>query len=63
MSERTRQFRAGSVEGFRSFQPLSVGLEPWSFAIGVAMVGTGFTVLQAIAMNLLLFAGTAQKGI
>jgi len=55
-------FRAGAQEGFRTFLPLSVGLIPWALVTGVSMVGIGFTPLQAIGMNVIVFAGTAQLG-
>lgn len=55
-------FRAGAREGFRTFLPLSVGLAPWALVTGMSMVGIGFTPLQAMGMNLLVFAGTAQLG-
>ncbi|MES2537794.1 MAG: AzlC family ABC transporter permease [Pseudomonadota bacterium] len=53
-------FWAGAKEGFRAFLPLSVGLVPWSMVTGMAMVSVGFTPLQAIGMNIIVFAGTAQ---
>lgn len=55
-------FRDGAREGFRAFLPLSVGLIPWALVTGMAMVGTGFTPLQAMGMNVIVFAGTAQLG-
>ena len=55
-------FRAGAREGFRSFLPMSVGLIPWALVMGMAMISAGFTPLQAMGMNLIVFAGTAQLG-
>lgn len=55
-------FRAGSREGFRVFLPLSVGLVPWALVTGMAMVSVGMTPLQAMGMNVIVFAGTAQLG-
>ena len=55
-------FRAGAREGFRAYLPLSVGLIPWAMVTGMAMVSVGFTPWQAIGMNVLVFAGTAQLG-
>lgn len=55
-------FRAGAREGFRVFLPLSVGLVPWALVTGMAMVGIGMTPLQAMGMNVIVFAGTAQLG-
>lgn len=55
-------FRAGAREGFREFLPLSVGLIPWALVTGMSMVSVGFTPLQAMGMNIIVFAGTAQLG-
>lgn len=55
-------FRQGASESFISFLPLSVGLIPWAMVTGLAMIGAGFTPLQAMGMNLIVFAGTAQLG-
>jgi predicted branched-subunit amino acid permease len=55
-------FRAGASEGFRAFLPFSVGLIPWALVVGMAMSSAGFTPLQAMGMNIIVFAGTAQLG-
>ena len=55
-------FRAGAREGFTTFLPLSVGLIPWALVTGMSMVSVGFTPLQAMGMNVIVFAGTAQLG-
>jgi len=55
-------FWSGAREGFTVFLPLSVGLVPWALVMGMAMAGVGFTPLQAMGMNVLVFAGTAQLG-
>ena len=55
-------FRAGAREGFLGFLPLSVGLIPWAMVTGMAMISTGLTPLQAMGMNVIVFAGTAQLG-
>jgi predicted branched-subunit amino acid permease len=55
-------FRAGAREGFLSFLPMSVGLIPWALVMGMAMISAGFTPVQAMGMNLIVFAGTAQLG-
>ena len=62
MSIVTPSFRAGAQEGFRTFLPLSVGLIPWALVTGMSMVGIGMTPLQAMGMNIIVFAGTAQLG-
>jgi predicted branched-subunit amino acid permease len=51
---------AGARAGFRMYLPISVGLVAWAVVSGMAMRSVGFTTCQAIAMNLLLFSGTAQ---
>lgn len=56
------EFRAGARAGFRVFLPLSIGLVPWALVTGVSMVSVGFTPLQAMGMNILVFAGAAQLG-
>ena len=55
-------FRRGAREGFRAFLPLSVGLVPWAMVTGVAMRAAGFSIVEAIGMTLMVFAGTAQIG-
>lgn len=55
-------FRLGAREGLRDFLPISVGLLPWAMVTGIAMRSIGLTELEALAMNLLVYAGTAQLG-
>lgn len=55
-------FLAGAREGFVVFLPISVGLVPWALVMGLAMAGAGFSPLQAMGMNVIVFAGTAQLG-
>lgn len=55
-------FRAGAGEGFRAFLPLSVGLIPWAMVTGVAMQSAGLSLLQAMGMNVIVFAAVAQIG-
>lgn len=55
-------FWTGAKEGIRVFLPVSVGLIPWALVTGMAMVSVGFTPLQAMGMNVIVFAGTAQLG-
>ena len=40
-----------------------VGIVPWGVVAGVAMVGAGLTQGQAVAMSLLVFAGSAQLAV
>lgn len=46
--------------GAREMAGVSVGLTAWAFMTGVAMVKSGMTVAAAVAMSLLVFAGSAQ---
>jgi predicted branched-subunit amino acid permease len=55
-------FLSGAREGFAAFLPLSVGLVPWALVMGMAMTSAGFSPLQAMGMNIIVFAGTAQLG-
>lgn len=55
-------FREGAREGFRVAFPQSIGLIPWALVTGVAMVSAGFTPVQAMGMNVLVYAGVAQLG-
>jgi len=55
-------FRAGARDGFVTFLPLSVGLVPWAVVTGVAMQSIGLSPLEAMGMNVIVFAGTAQIG-
>lgn len=55
-------FHQGAKEGFVRFLPLSIGLIPWALVTGVAMRSAGFSVLEAMGMNVIVFAGTAQLG-
>jgi len=57
---RSSHFWTGANEGFRAFLPLSVGLVPWALVTGMAMVSVGFTPVQAMGMNMLVYAGVAQ---
>ena len=58
----SRGIVAGAREGFIAFLPVSVGLIPWALVVGMAMTSAGFTPLQAMGMNIIVFAGTAQLG-
>jgi hypothetical protein len=55
-------FRRGAREGMRDFLPLSVGLLPWAMVTGIAMRSIGLSEIEAMGMNLLVYAGTAQLG-
>lgn len=55
-------FRQGAREGFHAFLPVSVGIIPWAVVTGVAMRASGMSEVEAMAMNIIVFAGTAQLG-
>lgn len=47
-------------EGVKAGLPSLFGIAAWGLVVGVAMVKSGLTVPQALAMTLLVFAGSAQ---
>jgi predicted branched-subunit amino acid permease len=47
-------------EGFHVGLPTLFGLGAWGIVVGVAMVKSGLTVLQASAMTLIVYSGSAQ---
>ncbi len=49
-------FRAGLKAGL----PTLAGITAWGLVVGVAMIKSDFTVLQALGMTLIVFAGSAQ---
>jgi predicted branched-subunit amino acid permease len=50
------EFRTGA----REMSPQAPGIAAWGLMIGVAMVKTGLSVPEALAMTLLVFAGSSQ---
>ena len=48
------------MEGLRSLAPQAPGIAAWGLMTGVAMVKSGLSVFDAVAMTLLVFAGSAQ---
>jgi hypothetical protein len=51
-------FKRGAREGFRLFLPMSVGLVPWAIVTGIAMRSIGLSPVEAMGMNLIVYAGT-----
>lgn len=47
-------------EGLRVGIPTLFGIGAWGLVVGVAMIKTGLSIPQALAMTLLVFAGSAQ---
>src|SRR5258707_13470411 len=50
-------------EGALASAGLLVGIVPWGIVAGVAMVSAGLSETQAVAMSVLVFAGTAQLAV
>ena len=53
---RHRAFR----EGFRDMAPLAAGISAWGLMTGVAMVKSGMSIVEALAMTFLVYAGSSQ---
>ncbi|MBA2962967.1 MULTISPECIES: AzlC family ABC transporter permease [Ramlibacter] len=47
-------------EGLRASAPVATGIAAWGLMTGVAMVKSGMSVVEAIAMTLLVYAGSSQ---
>ncbi len=47
-------------EGMRSSSSVAPGIAAWGLMTGVAMVKSGMSVLEAVAMTLLVYAGSSQ---
>lgn len=47
-------------EGMRDVSPQSPGIAAWGLMTGVAMVKSGMSVFEAVAMTLTVFAGSSQ---
>lgn len=47
-------------EGVKAGVPTLFGIGAWGLVVGVAMVKSGLTVVQALGMTLLVFGGSAQ---
>ncbi len=47
-------------EGFKAGVPSLFGIGAWGLVVGVAMVKSGLTLVQALGMTLLVFGGSAQ---
>ena len=53
---RQRTFR----EGVRDMAPLAAGVSAWGLMTGVAMVKSGMSIVEALAMTFLVYAGSSQ---
>src|SRR5262245_19355622 len=58
-SDRVSALREGALAAV----PLLVGIIPWGIVAGVAMVAAGLTKVQAAAMGVIVFAGSAQLAV
>ncbi|MDM0044689.1 AzlC family ABC transporter permease [Variovorax dokdonensis] len=47
-------------EGLNSMAPVAVGIGAWGLMTGVAMVKSGMSVFESVAMTLLVYAGSSQ---
>lgn len=47
-------------QGMRNMAPLAVGIGAWGLMTGVAMVKSGMSVIEAVAMTLFVYAGSSQ---
>jgi len=57
--EQTSALRDGALAA----ASLLVGIVPWGIVTGVAMVSAGLTPVEAIAMSVLVFAGSSQLAV
>lgn len=46
--------------GFKASAPTLVGIAAWGLVVGVAMIKSHLSIMQALGMTLLVFAGSAQ---
>ncbi len=58
--ELARQRRSAFQRGLRAALPAMLPTAIWGLVAGVAMIKTGLTVPQALAMTLLVYSGSAQ---
>jgi len=47
-------------EGVRAGSPSLIGIAAWGLVTGIAMIKSGFTLVQALGMTFFVFAGSAQ---
>ena len=47
-------------EGVRTMAPMATGVAAWGLMTGVAMVKSGMSVVEALAMTFLVYAGSSQ---
>ncbi len=54
---------SGLRDGALASVPLLIGIVPWGIVAGVTMVGAGLSQAQAVAMGIVVFAGSAQLAV
>jgi len=47
-------------QGIRDMSPIALGIGAWGLMTGVAMLKSGMSVVEAVAMTLLVYAGSSQ---
>ena len=47
-------------EGMKATASVAPGIAAWGLMTGVAMVNSGMSVIEAVAMTLLVYAGSSQ---
>jgi predicted branched-subunit amino acid permease len=55
--------RTAFARGFREIAPVGAGIFAWGLVTGVAMMDTGLSLAQALAMTFLAYAGAAQLAV
>jgi predicted branched-subunit amino acid permease len=58
---KAENYRHGAfIEGMKDAAPQAPGVAAWGLMIGVAMMNSGMSVLESIAMTLFVYAGSSQ---
>jgi predicted branched-subunit amino acid permease len=57
---RSNYRQASFREGVRDMAPLAAGVSAWGLMTGVAMVKSGMSIVEALAMTFLVYAGSSQ---
>lgn len=60
---RARERRDALLQGLRAARPALMPTAIWGVVAGIAMVKTGLTLGQALAMTLLIYSGSAQMAV
>lgn len=58
--KREHRARPEFMEGVRDQMSVAMGIAAWGLMTGVAMVKSGMSVLEAVLMTLIVYAGSAQ---